>query len=111
MTDNCLDRIEKYGKLAPSKEVGKKFKNDEVNKILKDKKKLLNNENNYYDLDDPVICDDEVLVNILIIDISIILHPFCFSLNQTYLILFEIYHALNNFNINLKKKNLVRGFN
>lgn len=57
-----LDRIEKYGKLAPTKEVGKKFKNDEVNKILKDKKKLLNNENNYYDLDDPFICDDEVLV-------------------------------------------------
>ena len=49
--------------MAPTKEVGKKFKGDEVKNILRDKKKLLNNENNFYDLDDPFINDDEVLVN------------------------------------------------
>jgi len=63
--------------LAPTKEVGKKFKGDEVNKILKDQKKLLNNENNFYDLDDPFICDDEVFVTRLII-IFIILEFPCF---------------------------------
>ena len=54
--------MEKHGKLATTKEVGKKFKSEEVNNILKDRKKLMNNENNFYDLDDPFICDDEVLV-------------------------------------------------
>lgn len=57
-----LDRLEKHGKLAPTKEIAKKYDPKDIEKFNQQKEGDLQNPNeiNHYDLNDSFICDDEV---------------------------------------------------